>query len=419
MPRLFFDMTFTRTQSVNVGITRTVNRLLAEFEMLTPAQGMVCVPVVFHTSGFRAFSAGDAAEAESSNASARPSIKDRVREWITTGPVRQLVSRCPLPLRQLAWSAFSWYEFNRLSGHLPPVEIAPGDVLFLCDASWSYRVWTATRLARQRGAKVVTVVYDLIPLRQPQYCTPLTAIALRKWLARQMRCSDAVLCISRTVEDDLRQYARENGIGIPPTASFRLGCDPVVTGSNTVRAHIRDFMTGGPCFTAIGSFEPRKNYELLLVTFERLWARGIDAHLLIMGRPTLECEALLEKIEKRRGEQSRLLAVFDASDDEVAFAYANSRALLFPSLAEGFGLPLVEARTRGCLVIASDLAVFAELADEGVSMFAGNSTGALEEQLISHLPVDRRTDVRPMVPFTWADSARACLELIGKFKLTA
>lgn len=421
IPKLFFDVSFTRTQSVNVGITRTVNRLLAEFEMLAPAQGMVCVPVVFHTRGFRVFSPADGALAECSSLGARPPLKDRVRQWITTGPIRRLVStRFPLLLRRLAWSAFSWYEFNRLSGQLPPVDIEPGDVLFLSDASWGYRVWVATKLARKRGAKVVNVLYDLIPLRQPEYCTPLTTIAMSNWLRRQVPISDLVLCISSAVERDLQQYAIETGIRLPSTACFRLGCDPIAkVPSGEVRSQIRNFVDVAPCFTSVGSFEPRKNHELLLAAFERLWATGADAHLLLIGRATVEYKALIERIQALSSREPRLLAVFDANDDEVAFAYSNSRALVFPSLAEGFGLPLVEARTRGCLVIASDLGVFTETADEGVSTYSGNSVEALESAIHAHLALDRRSQVRPMKPFTWVDSARACLELIEQLRFAA
>lgn len=409
-PRLLFDVTFTRTQTVNVGITRTVRRLWPELESQSPGHGLEFMPVVFHSHGFRRYSApGEPGLGVADTRLAR--LKTAVRIWLTEGPVRRLVSaHFALPLRRIAWAMFSWWEFNRLAAAAEPVDIAPSDVLLLCDASWSYRVWIAARMARRRGAKVVTMVYDLIPLRQPEYCTPLTAIALDNWLKRQLPISDLVLCISSAVEADLTRYATESSLPLGPTATLKLGCDPVVARhGGTVREEVARFISAAPCFTCVGSLEPRKNHRLLLAAFERLWDAGSDAHLLIMGRAADEYREIVERIAEVGARQPRLMAVFDASDDEVAHAYTNSRALVFPSLAEGFGLPLVEARTRGCLVIASDLPAFAELKDDGVTTFDRHSVDSLVHALAAHLAVDMRSHVKAMEPFTWSDSARACL----------
>jgi hypothetical protein len=283
MRRLLLDASFTRTQAVNVGITRTVKRLHGEFAALAPARGMTCAAVAFHTRGFRALPQDWPAAVP--GAPPRPqSAVDGAMNWITNGPLRDLVStRFPLPLRRLAWLAYSWWEFDRLSQDLAAITFTPDDVLFLSDASWNYPVWKTARIARSQGAKVVVVVYDLIPLRQPQFCPALTTIAFRQWLKELMPISDGVLCISRAVENDLHLYARQMQIVLPKTASFRLGCDPVPGAADgaAVRSAIRDFMVRGPCFTAIGSIEPRKNYGFLLDAFERLWSRGLDARLLV------------------------------------------------------------------------------------------------------------------------------------------
>lgn len=412
-PRLLFDVTFTRTQVAHVGITRTVNRLCAELRTLAPRSGLEFVPVVFHSSGFRRLGPVAPSASEEPQAPGGAGIAESAWRWLTNGPVRRVVSNhFPLALRKIAWSLFSWWEFDRLARPAVPLEIRAGDILFLCDASWSYRVWSATRRARKAGGRVVNVVYDLIPLRQPEYCTQLTTFALRGWLKRQLPLSDLVLCISSAVERDLQQYALETGLRLPPTAHFRLGCDPIVDRRGEVRPEIQTFVNGAPCFTCVGSFEPRKNHRLLLAAFERLWATGVDAHLLLIGRATQDHKAVVEQIESACRRDSRVKAVVDATDAEVAYAYSNSRALVFPSLAEGFGLPLVEARAWGCVVIASNLPVFMELADEGVTTFEGNSIGALERAILAQLAADRCSTIKPMKPYTWGDSAQACLRAL-------
>lgn len=178
-----------------------------------------------------------------------------------------------------------------------------------------------------------------------------------------------------------------------------------------MRAIVAAFMNPQmPCFAAVGSFESKKNYGFLLDAFERLWAGGIDIRLMIAGRAMADCAALVERMRQHPEQGRRLLTIFDATDREVTHIYANCRALLLPSLFEGFGLPLVEARTLGCPVIASDLPAFIELADRGVFIFDRASTDELQNLLLLHRQKDRRAEAGRMQAFTWKDSARMCLE---------
>ena len=82
---------------------------------------------------------------------------------------------------------------------------------------------------------------------------------------------------------------------------------------------------------------------------------------------------------------------------------------MFPSLAEGFGLPLVEARAHGCPVIASDLPALAEVADGGVSLFRANSSLAFKRCVLEAAAAPRREDVGRMASFTWDQSAAQLL----------
>lgn len=414
--RLFMDVSYTRTQHVSVGITRTVRRLEEELRHVHGEQGGTFTPVSFHSKGFRVTGLVAAPQFRKADGD-KPA--GRLFRWITGAFFRKVVLAAlflPWPVLRLIWSATSKWTFNFLSRSEPGVAFAPGDILFLCDASWNYPVWIAARRARAQGASVVLLMYDLIPLRHPQFCFPLVPFIFRLWLDRMLATADAVVCISDATEQDLRRHARETGATLPTTGNFRLGSDPVRAASGgPVRSVLEQFMTGAaPSFAAIGSFEPKKNYGFLLDVFERLWDRGVDARLLIIGRETAECHDLIQRFRLHPEQGIRLLTLFDADDTEVGFAYANCRALVFPSSAEGFGLPLVEARTRGSLVIASSLPAFVELADAGVSIYPEGSHTALESLIVEHSRTDKRRHVAPMDPFTWQDSARQCMRLVDR-----
>lgn len=415
--RLFVDVSYTRTQTGSIGITRTVRSLLKEFQQTEPLTGLPCRAVAIHSSGFREVKPpAPALHATTAIDPAKGRVASLLR-WATSGLLRQLLlASLPSFVLRVAWRLYSRWTFNALSRRAPRIAFRPGDIVFMSDASWHYEAQPAIRQARQQGAQVVLMIHDLIPLRYPEYCSPLVSKMFGEWLKRMLGLADAVVCNSQATESDLKSYAASMGWPLSPVGHFRLGCDPIPQiEAQRVRPAIAQFLgQPEPSFTAVGSFEVRKNYAWLLEVFERQWVRGHNVCLLIAGRPTVDGNALIERMKHHPEQGRRLLTVFDASDEELEYIYARSRALLFPSRAEGFGLPLVEARTRGCPVIASDLPVFLELADEGVSLYRHDSFAEIEALLVRHAEVDHRSLNVPMSAFTWNDAALECLNVMER-----
>jgi len=121
-----------------------------------------------------------------------------------------------------------------------------------------------------------------------------------------------------------------------------------------------------PYFVVLGTIEPRKNHWLLLQVWRRLVEQmGTRApRLVVIGQRGWNCENvvdLLERCEALRGYVTELPA---CSDAELSTWLKHAQALLFPSFAEGYGIPLVEALSIGVPVIASDLPAFREIAGE-------------------------------------------------------
>jgi glycosyltransferase involved in cell wall biosynthesis len=412
--RIFFDCSFTRTQVGNVGITRTVRRLRQELDAALPAGGQ-CVSVAFHSTGFR--EASD--EAPLASAAPVPAAADsaaaRLLRWVTESFARRLAfTLLPLPLLYQAWKLQSAWTFDALSTRLPAIRFQHGDRVLMCDAAWGYRSWLAAAHARRQGAEVVLMIHDLIPLRHPEFCAPLFTEVFRRWLHSMLPHVDGVICNSRATQQDLMAYAADASLVLPPSTHFRLGSDLPVSSSTGIRPELAAFLDGRrPCFAAVGTMEARKNYGWLLDVFEGLWNDGHDSRLLLVGRPNADSHALVRRLKEHPEQGRRLLTLFDATDAEVAQTYARARALVFSSLAEGFGLPLVEARVRGCPVICGELPAFAELADAGVFLYPPQDAGALRASLLEHAAFDCRPSIPPMPPFSWQDSARQCLVAVN------
>jgi glycosyltransferase involved in cell wall biosynthesis len=118
-----------------------------------------------------------------------------------------------------------------------------------------------------------------------------------------------------------------------------------------------------PYFVVVGTIEPRKNHAFLLQVWRRL-AMELGAAtpmLVLIGRRGWECEHVVDFLERCPETRRHVREVSDADDAQLAGWLAHARALLFPTFAEGYGLPVIEALSAGLPVIASDLSVFREV----------------------------------------------------------
>lgn len=402
--RVFLDVTYTRTQERPVGIPRTTRRLAQELPAPAKALGFDFAAVALDGTGFRQVPAM-ATHAPSRSAGGLLRLASGAMK-----PLVEQVLRLPWSVVQPLWglAARHAYAAGTAGGH--PVAFAPGDVLLLFDASWNYPLWPAARRARAAGARVVPLVHDLMPLESPQFCLPWVRSAFRHWLEQLVIASDAILCNSVATEASLRRWCQASGRLLPPTAVVRLGSDPMPAGpAASVRPGLQAFVAQAPSFACVGSVEPKKNHAALLAAFEILWQRGEPVRLVVAGRASPECAELATRMARMVNEGKPLLVLHDASDAEIDFLYRNARAMVLPSLFEGFGLPLVEARSIGCPVLASDIPAFRELADEGVCLFDPRSPEDLAQLVSEECRGQLLLSRRPAPLFGWADTAAQCL----------
>ncbi len=249
------------------------------------------------------------------------------------------------------------------------VELAPGDVLLLLDASWNDLDAALALIdeASRKGALVVACVYDVIPLLYPAAFHPDTAQAFRSWFDKAARRCDAIVAISQTVAEET-QALLSTEPGAPPVGWFPLGGDfrPLSAGPASPRVTA---LSAEPFFLSVGTLEPRKGYSIALDAFEQLWAAGVTARYVIVGRTGWKSRALRRRIVGHPEFGRRLFWLADADDAELEALYRKARAVVAASFAEGFGLPLVEAFQRGAAVVASDIPVFREVAGDAAIYF--------------------------------------------------
>jgi len=274
-----------------------------------------------------------------------------------------------------------------------------GDILLSLDASWVYDIRTALERAGDAGAFRASVVCDALPLTHPQWFTEGTRHHFAGWLAALLPRLDALVTISEATRAEIAKLVEGGLLGparMPPSAAVHLGSDVAGDAQQSAREQVRQRIAAGgrPAFLTVGTLEPRKNVDYALDIFDRLVARGHDVEWHIIGAAGWMTERTVERITGHAEYGDRLLWWEDATDADLAWAYRHASALVAVSLAEGFGLPLVEARQSGLPVFATDIPVFREvLGDEGRYLplhGAALAAAILEDFLASALPIPPR-----------------------------
>lgn len=215
------------------------------------------------------------------------------------------------------------------------------------------------RWVARNGIRAAYLIHDLIPLLHPEYCRPGEESKHAQRMENVLKSASGLIGNSQATLDDLSQFAAGRGLPVPPSIAAWIAGPPIPE-SVAPKAFDR------PHFIAVGTIEGRKNHSLLLHIWKRLVANyGCDTPLLVLvGQRGWEAAHALALIDRARDLKDHVMELGTCGDEELASLIAGARALLMPSFAEGFGLPVAEALQLGTPVIASDLPVFKEFAGE-------------------------------------------------------
>lgn len=216
------------------------------------------------------------------------------------------------------------------------------------------------RWLRRTRQRPVYMVHDLIPLTHPEYCRPGEAQRHLGRMDMLLKTAAGVLTNSQATLDDLEAFARQHSLPLPPAMVAPLG-PATLTFDASQPPPLRH-----PYFVVLSTIEPRKNHLLLLHLWRQLVAQMGDAtpHLVIIGQRGWECENVVDLLERCTALRGVVHELAGCSDAQLAQYLGHARALLFPSFAEGYGMPLIEALMLGTPAIASPLAAFREAAGD-------------------------------------------------------
>jgi glycosyltransferase involved in cell wall biosynthesis len=272
---------------------------------------------------------------------------------------------------------------------------------------------------RLKGLEAVFTIYDLISLRQPELVPRTNYLAYRDWLRGVLRVADQLVCISRTVADDLVDWldaSREPRSGQISIDYCHLGVDHIKSDAHNADGKIMVEVSEGGYYIMVGAVEPRKGYQEAVAAFERLWSEGFPYDLVIVGR-LAGLGSQVVSVIRSSPFLDRKLHWYERCDDLLLSSlYRGARCLVANSRHEGFGLPVIEAALYNVPVLARDVPVFREICGDGAFYFNGDERDGLYNALLTweRLRSESRHPLSSSIPLrTWSENAMAVVAAIS------
>jgi glycosyltransferase involved in cell wall biosynthesis len=270
--------------------------------------------------------------------------------------------------------------------------------------------------------KLVFTLHDLSPFSHPEFYPPAIRFRLQKGFASSIRRAQAILCVS--------EFTRQHLVKEFPSAASKAyvthhGLDPAFR-------HIQDRAEVGRCLDryglrgsyllCAGKLQARKNTVRVLEAFALLRKNTKLEHKLVMaGRKMWTSDEFYPLIE-RLNLKDHVIVTGHAPQEDLPLLYNGADALVFPSLFEGFGFPVLEAMACGCPVLTSTVTSLPEIAGEAAVLVDPYRPEAIAEG-IERLVTDTvlrkeliRKGFEQARQFTWEKTAK---QVLGVYETVA
>lgn len=425
--RILLDLTTSyRWKGRNaVGIIRTEREIAVRLLM----DGILdVVPVLFYDKGFRAISREDAFRLVGSPpAEVAPVFSPVVHNKTIKRTLHHIIKNI-LPaslvgkLKKIRGTKKKPSENPRISsevlGFSIPLEPRYGDLLFLSGLGWeTFEYGMLSAVKNKFAVRIATVLYDLIPILFPEMMGENYNDFFSNYFLEMAGVNDLVFCISKCTEKDFMAFCGKNGSAFPRTRLLPLGSnvsaisdDSELQKAGTLERHkeVKFALT-------VGTFEVRKNYKLLLDAWTDLCANEeFQMDLVIVGRPGWGNDDVIRRLKRSRLYNKRIHWYEVLSDSGLSWLYDECQVFVYPSLYEGWGLPVVEALIHKRPAIISNRGAIPEAGNGLCSIVDPDNLDEWKLRLgeYSH---NERTERHCEISFpTWDDTARiVCEELDG------
>lgn len=279
--------------------------------------------------------------------------------------------------------------------------IRSGDIFVVLGSWWGSYMPNMAGIKKNNVGTVV-MIYDLIPTTHPQYFNKSLVASFCSRVDMVLQKADLIVTISNYTKMEIEKYAERKNLLLSrdvEVAYLGYQLDNRKQGLEVRKNIISTLDDSRSTLIAVGTLEPRKNHAYLLDVMEAVWDSGFDALLIIIGKYGWQTEDIKDRIITHEYYGSRILWYKDLNDVELEYMYKHATAMVNPSIVEGFGLPIVEALSNKCPVIASDIPVFREIGGSYCNYIPLNNAAKASEDVIS--VIENGESFKRLIDFKW------------------
>lgn len=323
-----------------------------------------------------------------------------------------------------SWLDKNYIKENNTGFELNKINMTNNDTLIILDSIWyKYdRYKNIINNVKKMDGRIISVIYDIIPLEYPEKYDRFLVSNFKNMFLDILENANGVIAISKTVADKIIEFINKESINIKK--DFKIGWFHIgfsknnFLKNNEISNNVKKTIENKP-FIIVGTIDPRKGHEIALDAFEELWSMQMDVKLCIIGKVAWKAEKLVDRIKSHLEYNKKLFFLEQPSDSELGYCYDKAEALIFPSINEGFGLPIIEAASYNTPLILSDISIFKEIAKENALYFECGSSCNLAKTIKEYIELKQKKLVPKSDNIkinTWEDSFNDMVKIIYEDK---
>ena len=336
----------------------------------------------------------------------------------------ELARTKPVPKKEIAGIRTQYIRLSELP--CEPARLDAETMLISGGLDWQYKDLRTLWVLKQRyGFSYCAIIYDLIGVYFPHFVVPGYVEQVTDYFGELLWLADHTVCISQTTRRDWWNHASLVGAQPVPSSVFSLGCD--LPSWKDESAELPSALHGKNFAIYVSTIEPRKNHRMLYDAWDEcIRTKQLDPRqhrLVFVGRRGWATGDLLREIETNPLTRETIVLLHEVSDAQLARLYRNCSFVLFPSLYEGFGLPLAEALGYGKLCVSSNAAALSEIGGDLVLRLDPKDTllwsNTIARLMSSSAEVREweRSIQRKYRPISWDEAAENFYGIISTLRL--
>ncbi|HOW60401.1 MAG TPA: glycosyltransferase family 1 protein [Candidatus Moranbacteria bacterium] len=275
-------------------------------------------------------------------------------------------------------------------------------------------------LLRNKNTKVIVTIHDLAFKIFPKYFTNKDLFKLNKLSNMAIKNADHIIAVSHSTKNDILKFYPE--IKNDKISVVYHGFDSELF-QKDISQENSEIILKKYCLKAksyllyVGAIQPRKNLGVLIEAFEKIKEGNIDLKLVIAGSPAWKSDNIIKRINNSRFKKD-IIITGNLEFEKLSAIYRNAKLFIFPSLYEGFGIPILESMASGVPVICAKNSSLTEVGGDAVLYFQTENSKDLadcidkvmQEKSLEDKLIQKGTE--HVKSFSWGKCAKETLDIL-------